>query len=243
MIGIYRIRNKVNGKCYYGSSKNIEKRWKRHKNDLKNNNHNPLLQRAWNKYGENNFIFEVVEECELNILLETEQKYLDLLPEYNIGLKASGGDNLTKNPNKEDIIEKITKAVRWRIISMTNDERKEKFSKPMNTNPNWKGGSSFKYCECGKRIGYGNKSCLECRDKSGKNNPFFGKKHSEETKKNLSEKRIGTYNGEQNIPIVIDDIEYRSLGEASKILTIPIVTIRWRVLSKNKKFENYKYKD
>ena len=36
MIGIYRIKNKINDKCYYGSSKNIEKRWKTHLNQLKN---------------------------------------------------------------------------------------------------------------------------------------------------------------------------------------------------------------
>ena len=52
----------------------------------------------------------------------------------------------------------------------------------------------------------------------------------------------GVYNGKQNIPIIIDDIEYRSAGEASKILNIPMVTIRWRVLSKNKKFNNYQIK-
>jgi hypothetical protein len=42
---------------------------------------------------------------------------------------------------------------------------------------------------------------------------------------------------------MIDEVEYRSAGEASKILNIPMVTIRWRVKSKNKKFDNYKYKD
>jgi hypothetical protein len=42
---------------------------------------------------------------------------------------------------------------------------------------------------------------------------------------------------------VIDNVEYRSAGEASKLLNIPTVTIRWRVISKNKKFDNYKYKD
>ena len=78
MIGIYRIKNKINDKCYYGSSKNIEKRWKTHLNQLKNKKHiNSILQRAWDKYGENNFIFEVVEECKLENLFEVEQKYLD----------------------------------------------------------------------------------------------------------------------------------------------------------------------
>jgi hypothetical protein len=80
-------------------------------------------------------------------------------------------------------------------------------------------------------------------DKSGTNNPFYGKTHTDKTKNKLSEKRTGTYNGEQNIPIIIDNIEYRSAGEASKILNIPMVTIRWRIKSKNKRFENYKYKN
>jgi predicted GIY-YIG superfamily endonuclease len=39
MIGIYRIRNIINNNCYYGSSKNINKRWKRHKWELKNKKH------------------------------------------------------------------------------------------------------------------------------------------------------------------------------------------------------------
>lgn len=244
MIGIYRIKNLVNGKCYYGSSKEIEKRLKRHRRELNNNIHiNCVLQRAWNKYGENNFLFEVVEECNIDVLLEIEQNYLDSQPEYNIGIKSSGGDNLTKNPNKDLIVKKITESVKQRYNLMTDEEKKEKHSHPMETNPNWKGGTSFKYCECGVKISPINNTCINCRDKSGVNNPFFGKQHSEETKKKLRDKKLGIYNGEQNIPIMIDDVEYRSAGEASKILNIPMVTIRWRVLSKNKKFDNYKYKD
>jgi group I intron endonuclease len=244
MIGIYRIKNLKNKKCYYGSSKNIEKRWRTHLNNLKNGkHHNVHLQRSWDKYGEDNFVFELVEECGETILLELEQKYLDLNPEFNIGVKSSGGDNLTKNPNKEDIVRKMTQSVRKRYELMSEDERKEKHSQPMDKNPNWKGGTSFKYCECGLKISPNNNSCINCRDKSGEKNPFFGKQHTEETKKRLSEKRKGTYNGEQNIPIIIDNVEYRSAGEASKILDIPMVTIRWRVKSKNKKFDNYKYKD
>jgi len=244
MIGIYRIKNLVNNKCYYGSSKNIEKRCLRHKNELNKKTHiNCVLQRAWDKYGEDNFLFEVVEECDSNILLEVEQKYLDTNPDYNIGIKSSGGDNLSRNPNKDEIIKKMTNSVKKRYDSMTEEEKKEKHSKPMELNPNWKGGSSFKYCECGEKITPNNKTCMKCRDKSGNNNPFFGKQHSDETKNKLSEIRKGTYNGEQNIPIIIDDVEYRSAGEASKKLGIPMVTIRWRVMSKNKKFDNYRYKD
>jgi group I intron endonuclease len=244
MIGIYRIKNLKNKKCYYGSSKNIEKRWRTHKNHLKNGKHHNIhLQRSWDKYGEDNFVFEVVEECDENILLELEQKYLDSNPEFNIGIKSSGGDNLTKNPNKEDIIRRMTQSVRKRYELMSEYEIKEKHSRPMDKNPNWKGGITYKYCECGVKIKPINDTCNKCRPRSEDKNPFFGKQHSEETKKKLSEKRLGKYSGEQNKPIIIDDVEYRSAGEASKILNIPMVTIRWRVISKNKKFDNYKYKD
>jgi group I intron endonuclease len=243
MIGIYRIKNKTNEKCYYGSSKNIEKRWKTHLNQLRNKKHiNCILQNAWNKYGEDSFIFEIVEECELENLFDTEQKYLDTCGDYNIGLKASGGDNISKNPNKNIIVENIRKGSKiWRD-SLSDEERKEKFSKPLDKNPNWKGGSSFVYCECGKRIGYGHTHCIKCQPKDGKNNPFYGKKHTEEYKEKSSIRMTGVYNGEQNTPIVIDTIHFNSLGIASKILGISIDTIRWRVRSRNPKYKNYYYK-
>lgn len=109
-------------------------------------------------------------------------------------------------------------------------------------NPNWKGGVTYVYCECGKKIGYGHTHCNKCRPRSESDNPFYGKQHTDETKNILREKRTGVYNGDQNIPIIIDDVEYKSSGEASKILNIPMVTIRWRVRSDNKKFNNYQYK-
>ena len=244
MVGIYRIKNLINEKSYYGSSKNIEKRWKKHLNELRKKKHiNNFLQNAWNKYGENNFIFEIVQECEEKDLLVIEQKYIDLFGYYNIGLKSRGGDNLTKNPNKMKIIEKIKKGNKLWLNNLSNDEKKQHFSRPLDKNPNWKGGLTYNFCKCGKRIGYKHKHCQKCQPKNGKNNPFYGKKHSEEFKKKISFKRMGVYNGNQNIPIIIDEIEFNSFGDASKKLEIPITTIRWRILSKNPKYKNYKFKD
>jgi group I intron endonuclease len=77
--GIYEIINKVNGKRYYGSSSDIHNRWRRHKRELKKNNHDNLhLQNAWNKYGIDNFKFNIVEEVNIDNLLLVEQKYLDI---------------------------------------------------------------------------------------------------------------------------------------------------------------------
>lgn len=242
MIGIYKIKNIVSGKHYYGSSKNIEERFKRHIRDLRNNTHHNIhLLRAWQKYGERNFIFEVVEECSINDLLATEQKYLNLPEVYNIGMTASGGDNLTKNPNRKKIIEKITNTIHIIIDNMPIEERKTKFGKHKDKNPNWKGGSSVNFCQCGTEIAPSAKTCIKCVNRTGDKNPFYGKRHTNKTKKKLADLRQGKYNGTQNFPIIIDGVEYRSAGEASKTLGIPMATIRWRVKSKNKKFENYQY--
>jgi len=85
--GVYKIRNIINGKLYIGSSFNIYKRWTNHKKDLKDKKHQLKLQNAWNKYGEQNFIFELIEvvdisECNTkleikNKLYKAEQYYLD----------------------------------------------------------------------------------------------------------------------------------------------------------------------
>lgn len=76
--GIYKIKNIVNNKIYIGSSNNIHKRKNEHFSALKNGTHcNSHLQRAYNFYGENNFIFEIIEACEEIDLLKVEQKYLD----------------------------------------------------------------------------------------------------------------------------------------------------------------------
>ena len=77
--GIYQIRNLVNNKIYIGSSINLRKREKEHFRDLKNcKHHSKKLQRAFNKYGEQNFIFEIIEFIEdKSKLLEHEQYWMD----------------------------------------------------------------------------------------------------------------------------------------------------------------------
>ena len=51
--GVYKITNMVNGLFYISSSKDIHTRWKQHKKNLRNGDHNNThLQNAWNLYGE-----------------------------------------------------------------------------------------------------------------------------------------------------------------------------------------------
>ena len=64
--GIYRIINSSNGKCYVGSSIDINRRRLEHFSALSHNRHvNNHLQNAYNKYGKDSFIFEVIENLEI----------------------------------------------------------------------------------------------------------------------------------------------------------------------------------
>ena len=83
---IYKIKNVINNKFYIGSSKKVNTRLINHFSSLAKNTHrNKHLQSSYNKYGKDNFKFEILEECDLKDLLNKEQYYLDTLkPEYNI---------------------------------------------------------------------------------------------------------------------------------------------------------------
>jgi group I intron endonuclease len=84
--GIYKISCLATNDFYIGSSVSIKARFNRHKSDLRKNRHSsPILQNAYNKYGENSFVFEIIELCDRSELIKKEQYYLDTLkPKYNI---------------------------------------------------------------------------------------------------------------------------------------------------------------
>jgi group I intron endonuclease len=247
--GIYKIINIKTGKFYLGSSNNIKKRWKIHKSSLRHNRHHSIhLQRAWNKYGENSFKFELVEEITEN-LLEIEQNYLDKLKPYETGYNTSkvagGGDMISYHPNKKKIIKKRSETILERNIKMTSKERKEKWSKPGKLNPNWRGGKTLFKCPiCGRVIKKHNKnqlSCAKCRVRSGNKNPFYGKTHSKETKKKLKliMKLRGNKFNIQKIKVQINNVIYDSFTDAAKKLDCAIASIRNR-LNNPTKFPNYK---
>jgi len=87
--GVYAIVNKINGKRYIGSSIHLSTRFADHKRKLMKNRHtNHHLQCAWNKYGESNFDFVILENTGHKDAIEItklEQTYLDSFhPAYNI---------------------------------------------------------------------------------------------------------------------------------------------------------------
>jgi len=76
MIGIYKITS-PNNRVYIGQSVNIEKRFVTYKK-YSNNNKQPRLFASFKKYGCENHIFEILEECEIKELNTKERYYQDI---------------------------------------------------------------------------------------------------------------------------------------------------------------------
>lgn len=124
--GIYRILNLENNKCYYGSSLDLDKRLYEHKRNLRLGQHdNKHLQSSWNKYTEDSFQFDIIEEIPLiedvdennkNLRsIETDyiQKYQTYKDTYGYNF-IPGGIGTQGLPCSEEKKEKISKANKGR---------------------------------------------------------------------------------------------------------------------------------
>lgn len=245
---IYAILNTTNNKIYIGSTSNFLKRKNQHVSDLNSNTHcNLFLQRSWNKYGRESFDFFSIHEDtgSDNDKFSMETYYIENLhPEYNIG-SVGGGDNLTNNPRRDEIIQAITEGVRKTLSKMTKEEKMQKFSKPGELNPNWRGGVSKKKCACGKIIAPINETCIDCRDRFADKNPFYGKTHSEESKEKMREAAKAKYSNPSYINpqakiVMAEGVEYPSLTSCAKAYGKVPATILNRIKSKN--FPEFYYK-
>jgi group I intron endonuclease len=93
--GIYKIINVVNNKFYVGSAVDLKRRKTRHFSELRTGKHNNrYLQSSWDKYGEQAFVFVVVEPLtEQDDLLAAENVWLALHVGkeycYNLGVNAT----------------------------------------------------------------------------------------------------------------------------------------------------------
>lgn len=179
--GIYCIENISTKKKYIGQSINIENRWSKHKSELKHSVHdNNYLQKAWNKYGESDFKFYVLEYCEKEKLNDLEKYYIDY---YNTmdrklgyNLKSGGQDT---NYQSKEVREKISKSNKK---SYQNSDLKE--IRRIDALNQW--------------------SNPEIKQKiMGKNNGMYGKTHSEEARKKISEAQKGHISVHRNLTPVL----------------------------------------
>lgn len=263
--GIYKIIHTESGRYYIGSSINIEKRWWKHKNDLKNGDHHSIyLQRLWNKYGEDAFEFQIFEET--TDLIQREQELLDegspLL--LNMSRNAAGGDLISYHPNRKDIVRRMAASVQERYNNLTQEQKTEIYGRFGSDNPNY--GNPWNEDQRARaraqHIGkthtpetrakmgaivkerWSNPEFREqqCQLRLGEGNPFFGKHHSEETIEKIRQKNKGRL--PPNLRRVsANGVVYDSLAEAARQLNVVIGTIFHRIKSKNPKFISYFYVD
>ena len=77
LCGIYKITCLPTNQCYIGQSIRIRGRLNQHKSDLKQGKHNnKFLQGLFNKYGFDNFAFEIIELCSIDELDEKEKTWI-----------------------------------------------------------------------------------------------------------------------------------------------------------------------
>ena len=89
---IYSITHITDNKKYIGQTIDLSNRWYNHKNDLKQNkHHSSKLQRAWNKYEEDEFKFDIIEEIDDVLLNEREKYWIQYYNSYENGYNETRG--------------------------------------------------------------------------------------------------------------------------------------------------------
>lgn len=270
LYDIYIIKNIINDKIYIGRSCQYEKRKERHLKELRQGiHHSFLLQEDWNNYQESSFIFY----REIQNIKEDESKaieeYLISLnyeESYNVSKNSTFGDIISYHPKKEEIIQKIKNTLKNFHSNLTIEERKLKYGNLGEKNGMYgtKHSEESKLKMSNSRKGkysgkdnhrYGKKNSKETRQKiseankgkqKGEKNPFYGKKHSKENKEKLSKKskeRMKLKLPSTAKKVLIEGIEYRSIGEAARHFNVKNGTIINRIKSKNEKYVNYFYVD
>ncbi len=167
--GVYAIKNKLTDDLYIGSSDDIKRRWVQHRRELKAGRHyNKILQSAWDKYGEENMLFEIIEACDKSELLKREQEYIDdCQPRYNImDIAYCPPSRKGTSPSKETR-EKISRALRGRKFSEEVRRRNSEGHVKLWQDEEYKA------------------------SRSGKNHPNHGTSMSEEQKEKISATLMG----------------------------------------------------
>lgn len=201
--GIYCIENISTNKKYIGQSVDIHTRWCHHRSELKNHTHfNDYLQKSWDKYGEDDFKFYVIEYCDICELDDKENYYIDLYNttdrDFGYNLKTGGQDR--NAVFSDELRERISEAVKQDYID--HPEKREH-----------KRESALKYW-----------SNQETKNKrSGKNASMYGKHHTEESKRKISEARKGTVSYRRNTtPVFCIELNktFKDATEAGKELSL-----------------------
>ena len=224
---IYKWINLINGKVYIGQTNNFYVRMSRYKNG----HYNRHMKFAIKKYGIENFDIEILEQnIPLEKLDEREQFWIDYYESYN--------------PDKGYNISPTAGSCRglpaWNKGRSLSEKEKEKISIGL-----------LKYYSTHEVWNKGIPISEEAREKDrqsnlGEKNGMWGKKHSKETKRKISESLKGRPCSEKTKEINSKKIKcietgkiYCSISEASRELGCHCSNIWRAVAGKNKTAMGY----
>ena len=133
--GIYKIINKKNNKIYIGSSVDIKKRKEKHFWMLEKGIHdNKFLQSSYNRDGKENFLFDVIEMCDKNDLVEKENYYIlenktnDMKFGYNLCLVSNSRRNVLTDKTKIQLSKyNLKKNNNFQKFSLVNIETEKEY--------------------------------------------------------------------------------------------------------------------
>lgn len=202
MTGIYCFKNLINEKVYIGKAVDIEKRYKQHLRNIDNDEHQESIYLALRKYGLENFSFEVLEECDAEKLSALEVYYIDKYDAYCSGgyNETKGGEGSVGYKHTMESKEKMSKSRKGRII---DDVWRQHI----------KEGSSH-------HIAWNNGKNLSKEHKEKISNGLKGHKHTEESKKKMSE------NSENKRAVLCDGMRFVSVTDCANFYNVGFFVMR-----------------
>ena len=179
---IYKVVNKINGKCYIGQTiQSISERKTKHLYDS-NNGSNFIFHKAIRKYGIEKFKWKVLNEFDSKEETDKmEQFYIELFDSFYGNEK---GYNMTYGANGftgRHHTEETKEILRQKCPHPQTEETKKKISKA------FKGGNHPQY---GKRK---------------EETPMWNKNHTKKTKSKMSKKALGNQNGSKRWNLKINN--------------------------------------
>jgi group I intron endonuclease len=122
ICGIYKISLKGSNKVYIGLTNNFAQRKNEHIKALKGNKHfNIHLQRAFVKYGEESFLMELLEECDLCDLNEREKYYILKFNSFNDGFNlTTGGERFSIS---DDVKKRISEKHKGKVVKESTRQK------------------------------------------------------------------------------------------------------------------------